>query len=96
MKVNLSFLKAFGDWLDLRQHQKISNCGFFFNIFFFFFFFFLRKIHSVPSVQCSTGTQTLRCLTNLINILLNEQYQFVLTERLQVIQWGGGWASIAR
>ena len=21
------FLKAFGDWLDSWQHQKISNCG---------------------------------------------------------------------
>ena len=43
----------------------------------------LWKIQSVPSVQCSTGPYTLRCLTNLIDILLNEQYQFVLTERLQ-------------
>ena len=55
----------------------------------------LGKI-SVPSVQCSTGPYTLRCHTNVIDILLNEQYQFVLTVRLQVIQWGGGWASIAR
>ena len=43
----------------------------------------LWKIHSVPSVQCSTGPYTLRCHTNLFDILLNEQYQFVLTVRLQ-------------
>ena len=43
----------------------------------------LRKIHSVPSVQCSTSPYTLRCHTNLIDILLNEQYQLVLTVRLQ-------------
>ena len=43
----------------------------------------LWKIHSVSSVQCSTGPYTLRCHTNLIDIVLNEQYQFLLTERLQ-------------
>ena len=43
----------------------------------------LWKIHSVPSVQCSTGPYTLRCHTNLFDILLNEQYHFVLTVRLQ-------------
>ena len=39
--------------------------------------------HSVPSVQCSTGPYTSQCHTNLIDILLNEQFQFVLTVRLQ-------------
>ena len=42
----------------------------------------LGKI-SVPSMQCSTGPYTLRCHTNLFDILLNEQYQLVLTVRLQ-------------
>ena len=36
----------------------------------------------MTSVQCSTGPYTLRCHTNLIEDL-HEQYQFVLTERLQ-------------
>ena len=49
----------------------------------------LWKIHSVPSVQCSTGPYTLRCHTNLIDIILNEQYQFVLTVRLQTDPVGG-------
>ena len=37
----------------------------------------------MTSVQCSTGPYTLRCHTNRIEDLLPEQYQFVLTERLQ-------------
>ena len=43
----------------------------------------VKDLLSVTSVQCSTGPYTLRCHTNLIEDLLHEQYQFVLTERLQ-------------
>ena len=62
-------LGAFDDWLDSWQHQKIPNCE--------------RFTLSIQSNAAEHFHYTLQCPTNLIEILLHEQYQFVLTETLQ-------------
>lgn len=61
------FLRAFADWLKSWQDGKIPNCEKF----------------TLSAQTNAAMVRTLLCHANLIEDLLHEQYQFVLTARFQ-------------
>ena len=61
------FLRAFAAWLRDWQQERISNCERF----------------TLTSQMASSFTRTLLCHSSLIEDLLEEGYEFVLTSRFQ-------------
>ena len=61
------FLRAFADWLDMWDDQKIPNCENF----------------TLTAQTSSALKRTLRCQAALIEDLLSDGYEYVLTARFQ-------------